>query len=142
MKKAIFRRYHNSISAVVKLYIFTIIMASIFLWANIILMQIIYICMIQTVARSLMFVTIAFLCPIPKYRAAESFFIQEHPHTKSWQVRKFIIFLLLQYLHQSFQQLLFFHVIVTSRIFCTVSATTEAWLVIFTPCFPCTTSVV
>ena len=67
-------------------------MASIFLWANIILMQIIYICLIQTVARSLMFVTIAFLWSHSKVSCSWKFFIQEHPHTKSRKIREFIVF--------------------------------------------------
>ena len=90
--KCLFCGCHNSISAIVKFYIFAIIMASILLWTDIIFMQIPYICPVQTVACCLMLITIAFLRSHPKVSDICKFLIQEHSHTKSRKIRELSIF--------------------------------------------------
>ena len=67
-------------------------MTTIFLWADIILMQVTYICPIQAMTRSLMLISIAFLWSHSKVSGICKFLVQKHSHTKSRQIRELIIF--------------------------------------------------
>ena len=67
-------------------------MTTIFLWADIILMQITYICPVQTMTRSLMLISIAFLRSHSKVSGICKFLVKKHSHTKSRQFRELIIF--------------------------------------------------